>query len=647
MKTTLTILLYLLFSSILFAQDLNISSSNNNKYTFTVTNQPILSNVNSYWHYYYEFGDGSYLKTSKPNGIEYGYEATGGKNIYFKGVKVYDEGTKPPIQRQNISNADVFTSPDPSFKFPKNEILDNENFRLDINNPTIDVVPNEENVIIMNFKNQTATNWSGQLLLLYNKFENRKEDQERVPVFQTNPNHFVSYSKPNIPVTRFGNHQSTGSGNTRFISAVNNISSLTNQFNNYFAFNFNNVARDEQQNIFINLKSTNQLNNLIGNEIPIAGILKDTNGNVEVRYLNLIVGKAHDPNDITVDPNCISCKNLNNKRLYYTVRFQNDGNGKAKNIVVKVKIPDGVDGNSLDNFSLDFSHFLNNPNTNQPYAIYPKCPNAASTNCYTIQSIGSVITFTFKDANLSGFKEADTQYYDETTGSFRYSLKLNNSLTCNKPLSSYASIIFDNEEPVKTNSAITSFEKAIEFKPNGFKVGADYLIDEKQFGGFVGVSASPNSCKKEWYNQFELLLGYAPYTCNNQMMDSCRLYTINSTDSIKTGINEVKTHNFNLGFVPMHLRKDLTGNFSFGIGLELRLTYKKGEFYSLEKGLFNEQYFGYDSSLFVDANFGFISAGPSIGLRYLYGFEANFSNNMINTGFTNTNRAQAYLQWNF
>lgn len=674
MKTTLIILFNLTFIGALLGQNLNIAPpDSDNLYEFKVSGIPPLnSSINTpKWLYYYEFGDGHYTKTDRID-IKYGYDNTGQQNVVFKAIKIYDEGDLPPIQELKLQQVNVtgtFSASASTFKRPRELINDSENFRIDICNQTNTIVPNEENVIILNLKNQTASNWSGKVVLLYNKIpEDKKRDDIEFSQTQANissqPNidHFNRYGA--YPFSRVKNQTpfiaqgAVSNILTNFKTKINNSNNsnkyraniLLNSYKNAFEFDFNNL-QTKQQNIFINLKATNQLKQLIdkGQNTPLAGILIDNNGDIEIRELQLKVVSAHDPNDITVSPTCLSCQNRASQYLTYQVRFQNDGNGKANKIKVEVDLPNGINLSAVPSIQVNTSNFLNSVGAG--YGSYTKCIGNNTTACYQTELVGNKLKCTFYDANLRGFKEADSQYYSETTGGFSYALPLNNNISCNQPLKSLANIFFDNEPPVATNTATAKFGSGVSLKPNAIKAGFDYQTDNRQPGFFIGINASPNNCKKKWYNQFEVMLGYGRYNCNSEMADSCRIYGADTLDNMQITTYELKSNNYSLSLVPLHFRTDLLPNLSAGVGLEVRMVFKDGYFYKTvpigSPGNFKKQYLNFDASLFGDINFGKIDYGPSVGLRYLYGFALNYNNNNIKTAQTNINRTQIYVQWNF
>jgi len=433
-------------------------------------------------------------------------------------------------------------------------------------------------------------------------------------------NQFEKYNFPNDSYRTYGNSyiKYVDDGST---SSITNLSHrFVNRFNNYFEFDVTNIG-DEQRNVFVNLMAKDDLP--INSEIEIVALFID-NQNVETeRELDLTYGKAHDPNNLIVNPTCIQCKNVSSTQLRYTVNFQNNGNGEAKAINVKIKLPDGINPNSVVRSSVGDKNFK------QGYSIN----NNTSTP--------GEITFEISDAFLRGFFEDDTENYDETTGSIDFSIPLSNSVSCNKPLEAQAFIIFDVEDPIATNVAATKFGNTIGFKSKNIKLGADYSLSKSEIGGFFGLTMKPE-CSKEWYNQFELMAGYSRYKCDT-IFSSCHIYNEDNTDT-NLKIYELNSHNINLAIAPIHIRKEFSSLLNAGIGAELRTIFKFGEFYSTNtQQQYNDFLLNFDSSLFADVNLNL--GGFTIGARYLYGFELLLSNSEVSGGLNNINRTQAYLQF--
>jgi len=604
----------------LTAQNLNITQTGQ-KHTFQLFDLPVSDRglLN-----YYEFGDGTYLKHGLTNFDMALYNtANTSVKVVYKTYKIYD-GSGPPPLRSLDHNYGTTANRTAVNTIGRTE-MDDSVFELDISTPRNEIITNEENVIILSIKKPTTPNlWSGDVYLFFNRTTSKEERRSFANFFSTYTKNGQKY-RTKVNVTNFVE------GSTANTQDEN----IDKNYKSFVKFTFSNITDTNQKNIFLNLKTLG-INSQIDNQTRIKGLLIAGNIN-EPRTLNLNVRRSHDPNQITVKPTCVNCKTLNNKLLTYTVEFQNLGDGTTNAITANVKTPNDVDLSTINNVSVETSNFQN--------SSYSKCSGSSTSNCWKYEIVNAnELKFIFFNAQLLGSSDPAVDNFSRTTGSFTYTLRLNNNINCSETLNSQAFIKFDNNPITKTNVAKTSFPKMFGAKSKAFKFGLDYQLAKNEFGGFIGISLAPKeSCRKNWYNQFELMAGYTNYNCNAVNITDCSLYSedVNNPDN---EIYELNSHNINLAIVPLHLRQDLPNNLSFGFGTEFRANIKVGEFKATDRSpVYNDSVFNFDSSLFVDVTYSLAFA--NVGLRYLYGFELIFGNSQVSNNFTNINRGQIYMQF--
>ncbi len=144
---------------------------------------------------------------------------------------------------------------------------------------------------------------------------------------------------------------------------------------------------------------------------------------------NLIVG-AYDPNDKQVSP---SGKDVDGKitladsLLTYKVRFQNTGTGPAVNVIIK----DTLDSD------------LNLASLRPLMASHP----------YSTSLAGNVITFTFSNIMLPDSNANEP----ESHGFVQYNIKRKSGLGYGTVVDNSASIYFDFNEPIKTNTVTSTY----------------------------------------------------------------------------------------------------------------------------------------------------------------------------------------------
>jgi len=142
---------------------------------------------------------------------------------------------------------------------------------------------------------------------------------------------------------------------------------------------------------------------------------------------NLITG-AYDPNDKQVSPPGVDGKiGLADSLLTYKVRFQNTGTGPAVNVVI------------IDTLDSDLNLMSFRPGL----ASHP----------YTSSLDGNFATFTFSNIMLPDSNANEP----ESHGFIQYSIKKKSGLGYGTVIDNSASIYFDFNEPVKTNTVSSTY----------------------------------------------------------------------------------------------------------------------------------------------------------------------------------------------
>jgi|GEM_PF-1990437 len=647
MRLFLILLLYCIQSQFIFAQTRPIPINNIRKvHKLNVTNDinryavVINDTVQNYegrsyqpYSFFYEFNDGTYYVGDNSYVIADNYYDGGDDvNIYpakltsFKITAKYIEGDDPPLAVETGNDINFRANP-PNAASQKNN---SKTSFLDISHNTKSIVLREEYVIAINLGNEMRG--AQRIMFLYNETDKK--------IFSEG----ILDPRPLNDATGFED------------VAANILKERG--FSDYYQFE--NPAR----NIFINLKTLGGYYKGYSarDSITIEAITLDDDEVTKSIQLKLKLlpnnARAHDPNDIIVSPACID-SNKKIEKLSYTVNFQNIGGRPAEDVIIDVSIPGAIDMVNLNpsNFRLNTFNQSNLRLSNPMFS-------------YRLNTNKDEITFTLKGINLKGTAQSNTPV-KQTMGSITYDLPLKND-TGTQPIISKATILFKDGlegdpcyncngctsnckypdlDPIITPPAITTFKKFQSLKINGIKAGLDFNED---IGIFAGITASPNTCNRKLYNQFELMFAYQEYKCNrdsvaslNEIVDTakCRIYA--SENNIALTEWEVESKTYTLGVVPFHLRYDLANGFSLGGGIEFGLMYRQAVFYQLTTGKIDRNDFLLDSSLFVDFNFNTSNYKPTYGLRYLNGYRFDFTNNGISNSFNQKDRLQAYVQLNF
>lgn len=584
------------------------------------------------FHYFYEFPDGTYYisENSYVNRVNSGDDVNifNNSSVVFKSTKIYDEDDDLRLHTGNTLNGTTLPN--------RTASIENRNsFDLKISHLNNNIVLQEEYVIIVNL----PANFKQDILLLFNEegreiFTNNRLIPPRPPTSNDAPD-IVKQIKDN---NRYSDH-----------------------------LYFQNPGR----NIFVNLKTKNayspseEIKN--SNVFKIQAIVIENGDPGVQREMELTLlrnaERAHDPNDILVNPTCIEKNNIP-LELDYIVRFQNIGGRNAQNVIVNVAIPDAVDKASINKTTFEYKTNHNIAN----YSGFPGPAGSALRSSVFFNISNDNIKFTLNGINLEGLRGNENNP-DITIGSIKFKLPIINNVPTNKNIECKATITFQDGlehspgcvllcdpdgtypalEPITTEPAVTTFKKSHSLKLNKIKAGFDYILEDNIPGLFAGIAASPSSCKAKIYNQYELNFSYYNYICNNGTIDSisCNVYVTDSNNNNENREWEVESSTYALGLVPLHLKYDLPNNkASIGIGLELRGLYKTGKFYQINSGTIERNDFLFDASAFADLSF-LANNAISYGARYLYGYRYDFSDNSIANQFTNRNRGQLYIQYTF
>ena len=174
-----------------------------------------------------------------------------------------------------------------------------------------------------------------------------------------------------------------------------------------------------------------------------------------------IATNSMDPNDITCREGEFITEEQADEYLHYTIRFQNTGDAEAVNIRVE---------NLLD-AKLD-------PATFQPIG---------SSHDYRVEMVNNELKFIFEDINLPG---EDNE--PESHGFVVYRIKARPNVQLGDTFEATASIYFDFNEPIITNTATTTIQNAAgvkDFTDNTFIIypnPASGNLNLKVATGFAG-----------------------------------------------------------------------------------------------------------------------------------------------------------------
>ena len=158
----------------------------------------------------------------------------------------------------------------------------------------------------------------------------------------------------------------------------------------------------------------------------INGLFTDETPSDNTFILNQTVVNSYDPNDKTCLEGIVVDQNKIGDYLHYQIRFENTGTYPAQNIVVR----DTIDATKFDISTLEMVN--------------------ASHNCKT-KITDDKVEFIFENINLP---------FDDATndGYIVFKIKTKSTLTVGESVSNTASIYFDYNFPIVTNTATSAFQ---------------------------------------------------------------------------------------------------------------------------------------------------------------------------------------------
>ncbi|SHJ15331.1 DUF7619 domain-containing protein [Flavobacterium terrae] len=235
-----------------------------------------------------------------------------------------------------------------------------------------------------------------------------------------------------------GNTTQSGSVNLVFNDAVLDFVSaspvVTIQSVNNLSWNFTNLAPFESREIAftLNVNSPMEIPAVNGGDVlnytvTITSPATDDLPNDNTFVLNQTVVNSYDPNDKTCLEGATIPPSKVGGYVHYVIRFENNGTANAQNIVVK----DMIDTNKFDVSSL--------------------VPIKGSHSFVTNISAGNKVELIFENINLP-FDDANNDGY------VSFKIKTKPTLTNGDTFSNSASIYFDYNFPIVTNTATTTIQ---------------------------------------------------------------------------------------------------------------------------------------------------------------------------------------------
>ena len=225
--------------------------------------------------------------------------------------------------------------------------------------------------------------------------------------------------------------------------------------------------------------------------ITLQGIYLTDDGQIAEPFtLELEIVASHDPNRMSVSNTRMGFRGVRRKQLTYKVQFQNTGEGPASKVELTCIVPDGLNPEKLEIVD--------------QYPACPICPEGeVSYSCLDTTLLDEEIIFTFRNIYLPGTRQDGVKDRDSTKGFVKYRLKTGRGIK-KKAMASRASIVFDKNEPIVTNSPHTRFKPGLS---PGLIISRNIIPGQSDAAYYsLGASVSPFKPYRK-YLQSELYLG--------------------------------------------------------------------------------------------------------------------------------------------
>jgi PKD repeat protein len=603
----------------------------------------ILGAPKANYSYLWEMGDGSYSKEPNPKKV---YKTRGEYKVNLSVTNNYDNGKPPKTRPKTVAVNEIV---DTNYSLIAS-LQDSISLKLFTNR---EPVPDEEMVAILTYQNPLNYVANGKLYLFYNDAEFKNKNFELLET-RTHFGEKEMVEKTIASVEEYNNSYNNLASSFSFLVKNNEENQNLEQtlaesktaFKDSKTFEFEGMNPNETRNIFFTFKTTPEMIKDTSATVKIRGVfVPDRNyKNHKTKTLEMEIVTSHDPNKMSSNATFMNYRLVRFKTVNFKTRFQNDGEGPARMIRLETDIPDMFDKKTL-----------------KIVDSYPKCPicpkgEEANYSCLDTIIKQKQIHFTFKNVYIPGSTQKNVTEKDSTKGFVKYTMKFAKDFHKQKTRSKTA-IIFDKNEPVITNYAVTRFLPGISI---GARVGINqYKKIENSKSYFIGATISPyKSYRFYWqselyYNNFESSFDSSseasiqnfspPLVTNGQILDRAFVQTFSTSETKKNLID----------IVPVSIRYSINNYIGFGFGPEFSLVINDKTTNNIEtryfKPLFSttQQIIAGDeiekarkienneveekafqntkTNLFADITFGFARIGPSIGVRYLWNSNADFS----------------------
>ena len=589
---------------------------------------PIAGAPKPSYSYLWELGDGHYSKQAEPKHV---YKNKGNYTTRLAVTNNYDNGKPPATRPKKVAVNEIADDPYQDIA----SIADQNGFAIQKN---CDPIPEQEMVVVVSYQNLENYVANGKLYLFYNEkqFKNNnfelldfrtyageREVKENTIASVDDLDESKSYLASAENTSKFKKYKNT----TTEEDLEASLQEAHTLYNNVSILEFDDANPTETRNIFYTFKTTPEMIKDTSATVTMRGIFVPNRSfkNHKVKNLEMEIVTSHDPNKMGSNGSLMNYRLVRFKRVKFKTRFQNNGEGPARKIRLETDIPDMFDKKTF-----------------QIEGMYPECPICPKDEEPTVSCLDTIIKqkqiiFTFKNIYLPGTEQKNVQEKDSTKGFVRYSMKFSEDFHKVKTKSRTA-IIFDKNEPIITNYAVTRFLPGISI---GAKAGYNIYPDlEKSTSYFVGATISPFKSYR-FYWQAEWVNALNKYDSNVTVVDQTKTNANGTRQLLRT---TTATENKNINWeVPVLIRYNINNYIGIGAGIQANINVLSEQHQDIKIETFEgdkenilidtkttnntvkNSFTDFKTGLLFDLTAGFARIGPSLGARYVMNFEENFN----------------------
>lgn len=589
---------------------------------------PIAGAPKPSYSYLWELGDGHYSKQAEPKHV---YKKKGNYSTRLAVTNNYDNGKPPATRPKKVAVNDIT---DTDYKDIAS-IADQNGFEILKN---CDPIPEQEMVVVVSYQNLENYVANGKLYLFYNEKQFKNNNFELVD-FRTyagerevKENTIASID--DLDDTK--NYLTSAENTFKFKKYKNttteedleaSLKDAHTLYHNVSILEFDDANPNETRNVFYTFKTTPEMIKDTSATVTMRGIFVPNRSfkNHKVKNLEMEIVTSHDPNKMGSNGSFMNYRLVRFKRVKFKTRFQNNGEGPARKIRLETDIPDMFDKKTF-----------------QIEGLYPECPICPKGEEPTVSCLDTIIQkkqiiFTFKNIYLPGTEQKNVKEKDSTKGFIRYSMKFNEDFHKTNTRSR-TSIIFDKNEPIITNYAVTRFLPGISI---GAKAGYNFYPNlEKSTSYFVGATISPfKSYRFYWQAEWINALNQ-----HNSTINIVNTFDTNTNGTRRLIRTTTTTENKNVNWeVPALIRYNINNYIGVGAGIQTNINVlsqqnqnKKIETFEGDKELIltatkttnntiKNSFIDLKTGILFDLTAGFSRIGPSLGARYVINFEQDFN----------------------